>query len=216
MDFSGTFLSCSVTRSKSILPPLLRLFNMKILARRCAVYALAAATILAAMPAMARYDNPDPDPATGLSYMCEWKMGLEGCAQFDTLAPQRVKSAPKPGVWGSIAVAPNLDWGDGWNYKTRKEAEAGALARCKSHSGATNCKIAVDAPGYCVAMAMSSSSGIAAVSEVSGVLDVVEQQAKERCTAAGGKNCTIAASLCADNVHHVLPPSYMVAPAKKP
>lgn len=118
--------------------------------------------------------------------------------------PSTPGRAPKPDVWGAIAITPTLIWGTSWNYKTKAEAQSQALKRCQTQSGTGKCKIAVTVADVCVSLAVSEAQKIYRVGGPTGAINFASNNAMLQCQRAGGKACTIATSFCADGVNHML------------
>lgn len=141
------------------------------------------------------------DPATGNDYNCEAKLGASNCTFMRpmTAASDISKPVPKTNVWGAIAYAPSTtDWAFTSQKKSKAEAEAEVLANCKSVHGAA-CQVAMDIPGYCGALAIDNKTRKWGVSSLVGALDIAQADARFAC---GGGGCTVALSICADNVAH--------------
>jgi hypothetical protein len=164
--------------------------------------ALAALFCLSCAAAWAADTITDIDPATGRDYNCEMQTGIQGCETLGMLMGPAKPKTPKTDVWGAVAVAPNLDWGYSYNFKTEKEAQNSALGRCMGQNGA-DCKLVATVPGYCIALAVSGGEKKWAVSGITGALNVAEPDAIFHCNE---KSCVVVASLCADNVRHVWQP----------
>ena len=137
------------------------------------------------------------DPVCGTIYDNCMISCMNGTAQ--TAPP------PLPDVWGALAVSPStLDWGNSWNYKSKQAAETEALKACRNVKGARDCKLAVTVADVCVALAVSSSQKIVRVGGPIGAVNFAEANAMLKCKRAGGRNCAVATSFCADGVKHVL------------
>ena len=135
---------------------------------------------------------------------CSCAFGV--CTDNSTGAKFRAPAQPKPDVWGALAVSPStLAWGNSWNYKTGKEAEAEALKNCRTYSkGARDCRVAVTVADVCVSMAASMAQKIYTVGGPTGAANFAADNAMLKCKRAGGRACVIATSFCADGVKHEL------------
>jgi hypothetical protein len=164
-----------------------------------------AATIVLAGAAVAQYlPTPEPDlttdPGTGANIGCERAYGTAACGGA---GPARPVAPPKPDVWGAIAVSPSLGWGTSWNFKSQKDANAKALAGCQAQSK-TGCKVAVSVADVCVALAISDKEKVYAIGGPIGAVNFAEDNGALKCQRAGGHQCKIATSFCADGQKHEL------------
>lgn len=113
-------------------------------------------------------------------------------------------AAEQPDVWGAIALSPStLASGNAWNYRSAAEAASRATAECRK-SGASDCKVVVTVADHCVALAISKAENIYTVGGPVGAANYADGGALLRCQRAGGKNCTIDLSFCADGIRHVV------------
>ena len=158
------------------------------------------------LPARAQTPPQGIDEATGLDYTCEGTLGYVGCENLTHPHPGSGRSLPppKPDVWGAIAIAPDLNWGTSWNFKTKEAAQAEAIRRCQSQHGAGSCKVATIVADVCVSLAISAAEKIYHVGGPTGAINFADDNAKLLCQCAGGRNCVIATNFCADRERHML------------
>jgi hypothetical protein len=115
------------------------------------------------------------------------------------------QAPPKPDVWGAVAVSPTtLIWGNSWNYKSKEDAAAQALQHCRAIGGGNDCKVVLKVADVCVALAVSQSEKLYLIGGPTGATNFAAANAMLKCQKAGGRNCTVATSFCADGVKHVL------------
>ena len=110
---------------------------------------------------------------------------------------------PKPDVWGAIAVSSStLYAGSSWNYSSEADAAKRATAECRA-SGASDCRVVVTVADVCVALATSKAEKVYAVGGPIGAANYADGGAVLKCQRAGGRNCTVDVSICADGIRHV-------------
>jgi hypothetical protein len=153
------------------------------------------------MPLDPAWTNPThPDPATGAELDCEVQLGIFDCGALATLAGHLGKTVAKTDVWGAIAMGDDGFWGYSSELPTQKAAEDEAVRQCTLSPGATGCKLTMDVPGYCAALAIGSAHWSA--SGPTAAVNVAEKDAMQSCS---DKDCKIETSFCADGVRHVWP-----------
>ncbi len=113
---------------------------------------------------------------------------------------------PLPDVWGAIAVSPStLASGHTWNYNSQRQAAAAALNTCRLYArGAQDCRVVLAVADVCASLAESTIDRIFSVGGPSGAANFTDANAMLHCQRAGGQNCRITDSFCADGVRHVL------------
>jgi Domain of unknown function (DUF4189) len=166
---------------------------LRILAAACG---LALVLLLPMVPA-----NADMNPGDGC-YIAAFDD--HGTAIWVCPHNQAPTPPPKPDVWGALAVSPAnpTQWGNSWNYKTEQAARAEALRQCRL--SAKDCTVAATVADVCVALVVSARERIYKVGGPTGATNFASDNGMLQCRRAGGSNCIVATSFCADGVNHVL------------
>lgn len=132
--------------------------------------------------------------------------GYVGCVDTGSGKPAagEPRRAPKPDVWGALAVsASTLASGTSWNYNTADAANQAALDGCRERGG-IDCKIVKSVADVCVSLAVSSPQKLFTVGGPTGAGNFADDAALLKCRRAGGKSCIVQASFCADGERHDL------------
>jgi peptidoglycan hydrolase-like protein with peptidoglycan-binding domain len=79
-------------------------------------------------------------------------MGLPATGDMTATQLQRLRSQKPPGIWGAIGYSGQGTLAPVWNLASRQDAEAKALAGCKSRT-AVECKVVTVAATQCAAIA---------------------------------------------------------------
>ena len=139
------------------------------------------------------------DPASGATYGCEAQFGVAACEDLSLVSGPIGGRISSTSLWGAVAISSSkLDYGYSYRFANARQAEAEAVRRCAGVAGATDCAVVIDVPGYCAAIAMSTTQW--GVGGVSAATDIAEKDSLLQCQAKG---CAVKVSFCADNQAHL-------------
>lgn len=104
-------------------------------------------------------------------------------------------SASAQNRFGSIAFSDaTRDRGYAWNYGNRAQAEATALAQCRSLSGARDCRVLLWFRNACGSLASGSNGAVG--TGWGNPRTRSQSEALKSCRSYGGVNCKVERTIC--------------------